>query len=312
MPLTVRIRTTGGQEASVTVAFSETVASLKDRVERSTALGAVRELCCRGRLLDDAKTLADLGLESHDVLIATVKTGGGSPALRHRSTAPSQAVPSPAESACSGDASAPPRSRKKCFQCGASLNLVQQNMPCRCQGVFCDRHRPYESHACSFDHAMLARAQLTQDLYCSTAPGQRGAASGRAQSAFVYSEYCKTHRSALCRGMHAAGFTSLAVALLLSVGADWDGIGVPTWVKRLLTGITVSYTLSYFGHTHCPSEHGPAFCIWSSKARTHPFQCLVCEVRNLVRCGVDLATGCRTNFLTPHLERFKHFYDPLH
>ena len=37
--------------------------------------------------------------------------------------------------------SAGAKSRKKCFQCSALLNLVEQNMPCRCQGVFCDRSK---------------------------------------------------------------------------------------------------------------------------------------------------------------------------
>jgi len=129
------------------------------------------------------------------------------------------------------------KSRKKCFQCGAALNLVEQNMPCRCQGVFCDRHRPYENHECSVNHAMLARAELTQQVRCSAiarvasahhlpaiadreygilyvhlahaqlystqaaaADTRGGAASRQAQSMFVYGEFCGSHRHPLSRG----------------------------------------------------------------------------------------------------------------
>jgi hypothetical protein len=42
--------------------------------------------------------------------------------------------------------SAGAKSRKKCLQCSAVLNLVEQNMPCRCQGVFCDRSKIAKSY----------------------------------------------------------------------------------------------------------------------------------------------------------------------
>lgn len=32
--------------------------------------------------------------------------------------------------------------------------------------VFCNHHRAYEQHECTVNHAMLARAQLTQQVLC--------------------------------------------------------------------------------------------------------------------------------------------------
>lgn len=186
--------------------------------------------------------------------------------------------------------------------------------------VFCDRHRAYEKHACTFNHATLARANLTQQLYSvqdSSEARSNGAASGRAQSAFVYSEYCASHRHSHNRiaQLHAAGFAGLVLAFTTSVGAEWDGVGVPTWVKRMLIGATLSYSLSYVGHTmrrsSPPAPHGPAFCIWSKNMATHPWQCVVCETRNLVRVAADLVTAGRTNSLTPYVERWRSFYDPM-
>jgi hypothetical protein len=315
MPVTVQIKTTAGRTAQISASYADTVADLKAKIERVTSIGCVRDLCCRGNVLDDDKTLADSGIEAQEVIIATVRDVAAA-----RSTNPDPSGGEKASGSSAGTdheagaagAGGQSRSRKKCFQCGAALNLVEQNMPCRCRGVFCERHRAYENHACSVNHAMLARAQLTQELFSSTAQSStKGAASGRAQSAFVYNEFSNSHRQALSRSLHAVGFASLAVALWLSVGSEWDGVGVPTWIKRLLLGVTVSYSLSYLGHTRCPSEHGAVFCIWSSHMKTHPFQCIMCETRNLVRQFVDAATLRRTNRLTPFLERFKSFYDPL-
>ena len=114
MPLVVQIKTTSGEVAAVSASYSDTVADLKDKVERTTPLGCIRymislaclqawvavaeqtepsprvhrmeskegpdgppaccarDLCRKGKVLDDFKTLADSGLEAHDVLIATV------------------------------------------------------------------------------------------------------------------------------------------------------------------------------------------------------------------------------------------------
>jgi hypothetical protein len=185
-----------------------------------------------------------------------------------------------------------------------------------CVQVFCDRHRAYETHSCTFNHASLARANLTQQLYSAQDPScearASGTASARAQSAFVYGEYCGSHRHPHNRVAHAAGFAGLVIALAASVGADWDGVGVPTWMKRMLVGVTLSYSLSYFGHsTRAPAVHEAAFCIWSGNVKTHPWQCVVCETRNLVRVVADLVTAKRTNSLTPFVERYKSFFDPL-
>ena len=310
MPIVVQIKTTGGETASVPAAYSDTVVDLKDKIERTTALGCVRDLCRKGKVLDDFKTLADSGLEPNDVLIATVLKA--KPDAKARPCASERNVAGAPGSHGGGNQQT---KKKTCQKCGAPLNLVEQNMPCRCDGVFCDRHRAYEKHQCTFNHAMLARANLTQQLYSAQDSPEAqagGAASRRAQNAFVYGEYCGSHRHPHSRAAHAAGFASLAIALAMSIGAEWDGVGVPTWMKRMLIGATLSYSAGYFGHSRPSScAHGPAFCIWSSNVKTHPWQCVVCETRNLVRVVADLITNQRRNSLTPYVERYKSFFDPL-
>jgi hypothetical protein len=317
MPIVVQIKTTGGETASVPAAYSDTVVDLKDKIERTTPLGCVRDLCRKGKVLDDRKTLADSGLEPNDVLIATVIKAKPDAKARPRAHAgaPGPADPTPGSPSPAQQGGDKQHTKKKCQKCGVPLNLVEQNMPCRCDGVFCDRHRAYEKHQCTFNHAMLARANLTQQLYSAQDSPEAqagGAASRRAQSAFVYGEYCGSHRHPHSRAAHAAGFASLVIALAMSIGSEWDGVGVPTWMKRMLIGATLSYSAGYFGHSRPSScAHGPAFCIWSSNVKTHPWQCVVCETRNLARVVADLVTNQRRNSLTPHVERYKRFFDPL-
>ena len=42
MPLVVQIKTTSGEVAAVSASYSDTVADLKDKVERTTPLGCIR------------------------------------------------------------------------------------------------------------------------------------------------------------------------------------------------------------------------------------------------------------------------------
>lgn len=60
-------------------------------------------------------------------------------------------------------------SRYICYQsdCKRRVTLAQREMICKCQGIFCDRHRLAEKHACSFDYKAFHQAQLEQSMKAS-------------------------------------------------------------------------------------------------------------------------------------------------
>jgi len=48
----------------------------------------------------------------------------------------------------------------RCWSCKKKVNLL--GIQCKCEFVFCNKHRMPEDHECSFDHAARGREQLVK------------------------------------------------------------------------------------------------------------------------------------------------------
>mmetsp|Transcript_58400 Transcript_58400/g.156320 ORF Transcript_58400/g.156320 Transcript_58400/m.156320 type:complete len:243 (-) Transcript_58400:42-770(-) len=109
---------------------------------------------------------------------------------------------------------------RKCGFCGRRISLVESVMRCRCDLVFCERHRPVESHNCAFDWRGMQQQKVARENP-KVACGASSVASGRGWC----DQYDKHHpvaRSSERRTqqLHALGFLvfvtlSLRGALLL-------------------------------------------------------------------------------------------------
>lgn len=125
--------------------YTDTVAAVKDLIERRTNLGRAVNLVFRGAVLDDDKQLSQTALRDGDLLIATTTTSSDTTA----STAPRDADTDPR-----------PRPSKRCAACGVAVGLVAQQMRCRCSQVFCDKHRRPEQHQCPVDAGLAQKERL--------------------------------------------------------------------------------------------------------------------------------------------------------
>ncbi|EKX47899.1 hypothetical protein GUITHDRAFT_106445 [Guillardia theta CCMP2712] len=304
MGLTVNIKTVSGETAKVQALYTDTVEHLKNKVEKSTSLGKIRDFVRKGVILDDFKTLAQCGFENNELIIATIE----------KSAPPKFVAVEIEDIETSSKQERKLEKPKKCATCGKGINLVEQNMPCRCSLVFCEHHRPPEKHHCPVNISLLKREQLARDLMPSESKGSRSTSSS-AKGILIYNEFAASHRSKACRQMHAVALGFLAGGCLSALGAEWDGQGVPTWIKRLVLGYSLAYLIGQWSHSKrinnaSGDDHDFTYCLWSRQVWQQPWGCLKAEFRNLVRVLVDLVTHDRRNCVTRHALKYKKFYDP--
>lgn len=50
------------------------------------------------------------------------------------------------------------KKKKRCNVCNAKVGML--GFSCRCEGLFCTKHRFPDDHTCSFDHKTFDRAHL--------------------------------------------------------------------------------------------------------------------------------------------------------
>jgi hypothetical protein len=78
----------------------------------------------------------------------------------------SAAAPAAVPAVAAAVAAAAP-SKKKPHRCeaeGCRVRLTLTDFACKCQKIFCCKHRPCEEHACTFDFRGAARLQLLKTM----------------------------------------------------------------------------------------------------------------------------------------------------
>ncbi|CAO3647604.1 unnamed protein product [Cunninghamella blakesleeana] len=111
-------------------------------------------------VLDDNKS--NTAVKDQDTIVSS------SPALT--SSPQSNVIPSPSANDNS-EANTPTSSDKpiqpnkgKCFKCRIKVPLAKQTInKCKCEYVFCDRHRQPEDHECEVDYAKIGRDLLARN-----------------------------------------------------------------------------------------------------------------------------------------------------
>jgi predicted nucleic acid binding AN1-type Zn finger protein len=86
--------------------------------------------------------------------VVQIKPEGSSAAQPAEATAATEEAPTPMVS----DGTPKKKKKKRCNVCNAKVGML--GFSCRCEGLFCTKHRFPDDHTCSFDHKTFDRAHL--------------------------------------------------------------------------------------------------------------------------------------------------------
>uniref|UniRef100_A0A7S4Q403 AN1-type domain-containing protein n=1 Tax=Alexandrium monilatum TaxID=311494 RepID=A0A7S4Q403_9DINO len=193
---------------------------------------------------------------------------------------------------------------RECGFCGRRISLVESVMRCRCGLVFCERHRPVESHSCTFDWQGMQQQRLAREN-----PKVICRASSIASAGSWCSEYEKHHPLARAderrtQQLHAVGFLcfmSLALRGVWLFLVQRRLLLLPQQlVLGYLLGLAVSRWLPQL--LGCPTS-SCRFCVFSWDAismGTLPW-CFEAECERLKEHLIFLLTHGKRNCLTSRL-----------
>eukprot|EP00927_Polykrikos_kofoidii_P021421 TRINITY_DN20267_c0_g1_i1.p1 TRINITY_DN20267_c0_g1~~TRINITY_DN20267_c0_g1_i1.p1 ORF type:complete len:265 (-),score=40.32 TRINITY_DN20267_c0_g1_i1:63-824(-) len=205
----------------------------------------------------------------------------------------------------SSDVSASPAvgDDRRCGACRRRVSLVESLMKCRCSLIFCERHRPPESHSCNFDWHAEHQEKIAREN-----PRVFRSASSLSTIEGWIAEYGKFHPTA-CAGernaqqLHSLGALIFAMmagrGLLLSV---INGSFQPL-LQNLVLGYLMGLASCHFAPRLLlgrPSREC-RFCAFSWDALSMPQWCVVAEWECMKELMIFAITSGKTNCLTRRL-----------
>eukprot|EP01043_Picozoa_sp_COSAG02_P004343 COSAG02_NODE_112_length_35994_cov_12.152695_13_plen_309_part_00 len=170
----LKVKRVGGEHAVIGASLDDTVQELISRIETQLDV-AVQNLLFAGEILTlfRSQSLAEGNVRDGSTLVYTVRqqgqdAGAGGLAGRARdlmdemSSGPSvvSRVAGPAQLAA--PSSGPKATR--CSFCNSKLPPMATALQCRCEGFFCEVHRPPHAHECTYDPQQAARRRLRGSL----------------------------------------------------------------------------------------------------------------------------------------------------
>lgn len=191
---------------------------------------------------------------------------------------------------------------RNCGQCNRRISLAESIMRCRCQQVFCERHRPPEQHGCTFDWQGFQRQKVDRDN-----PRITRAASTVSSLKCWCTEYEKNHPVSTAaqrktQGLHALG--TLVFASLLMRGIALTILrGRPFFcLQQLVLGYMLGLGLSrllpqLLGYPASPCR----FCMFSWDVPTGGQWCAIAEWEQLKEHLIYCITAGKQNCLTQTL-----------
>lgn len=51
-----------------------------------------------------------------------------------------------------------------CYYCKKKLNIIMASIKCKCNNIFCKKHRHPENHQCTYNYKLAAMQQITKKL----------------------------------------------------------------------------------------------------------------------------------------------------
>mmetsp|Transcript_46361 Transcript_46361/g.91939 ORF Transcript_46361/g.91939 Transcript_46361/m.91939 type:complete len:237 (-) Transcript_46361:13-723(-) len=164
-----------------------------------------------------------------------------------------------------GDGDSLDSGKPRCGTCSRRISLVESLMPCRCDLVFCERHRPPESHNCQFDWQNMQRQKVAREN-----PMVIRAQSSVTSLQTWCDEYEKHHPVATKKERHAqllhsAGFfcfVMLGIRGMLLLLTERRLVLLPQQiVLGYLFGLALSHALP--GCLGCATASSCRFCVFS-------------------------------------------------
>lgn len=176
LPPTVqlKVKRVGGEPAVLGANLDDTVQELISRIETQLDV-AVQNLLFAGEILTlfRSQSLAEGNVRDGSTLVYTVRQqrqdpDAGGLAGRARDLMEEMSSGSSVVSRVAGPAqlAAPPSGPKatRCSFCNSKLPPLASALQCRCEGFFCEVHRPPRAHECTYDPQQAARRRLRGSL----------------------------------------------------------------------------------------------------------------------------------------------------
>jgi len=176
-------------------------------------------------------------------------------------------------------------------------------MRCRCGAVFCEKHRPPESHGCSFDWRGMQQRKVAQNN-----PQVVKSVSSITSAAAWYREYDKYHATdgpiqrRRAQQLHACGvllFGLLSVRGVCLAIAQWRFLPIP---QQMVLGYLLGLACSRFAPSLLLGEPCCCrFCLFSWEFLQHPGWSLEAEWEALKEQLIFCVTFGKNNCLTRKL-----------
>ena len=239
LPPTVqlKVKRVGGEAAVIGASLDDTVQEMISRIETQLDV-AVQNLLFAGEILTlfRSQSLAEGNVRDGSTLVYTIRqpsqeADGGTTGLAGRarglidemSSGPSvvSRVAGPAQLATPPGG---PKATRCCF-CNAKLPPLATALQCRCEGVFCEVHRPPHAHECTYDPQQAARRRLRESLREANLPAAGEAeaeAVAGASEAERYTTVYMTEHPELERGTRTGHTVALGIGAWYGFWAFWS------------------------------------------------------------------------------------------